>query len=151
MYNFAYSPEFEQFLEAKLGDVTARPENNLVNDFYRGLLARFPDGGGHVFWLGQMRNAQCKGAQQVKDVSHQIALLFIESQEYANRNRSNSQYVEDLYDAVMRRGPDSLGFAFWEDQLVSGSMTRQALMDIFVNSGEFQLRVQNVIDAGCMQ
>jgi hypothetical protein len=150
MYSFIYSPEFAQVLQATFGNVRTRPENNLVNDFYRGLLARFPDVDGYNFWLGQMRNAQCTNAQQVREVSRQIALLFIQSQEYANRNRTNSQFVEDLYDAVLRRGADPGGFSYWVNQLISGA-TRQALLDTFVNSPEFQGRVQNVIAAGCMQ
>jgi serralysin len=96
-----------------------------------------------------MRNAQCTGAQQVRDISRQLALLFIQSQEYANRNRSNSQFVEDLYDAVLRRGPELGGFNFWLGQLDSG-LSRPAALDAFVDSPEFQGRVQSIIDAGCM-
>jgi hypothetical protein len=151
MYCFVYSEEFMNLLKNTFGNVTVRPENNLVNDFYRGLLARFPDIGGYNFWRGQMRRAQCTGAQQVRDVSRQIALLFIQSQEYTTRNRNNGQFVEDLYDAIMRRGPELEGFNFWVGVINSGALTRQQLLDQFINAPEFQGRVQKVIDAGCMQ
>ncbi len=84
------------------------------------------------------------------NVSSQIALNFIQSQEYANRSRDNGQFVEDLYDAILRRGADLSGFTYWVGQLSSG-MTRQAVLSALISSSEFQGRVQNVINAGCIQ
>jgi hypothetical protein len=148
---FVNSAEFRDYLTAIFGDVVVRPEYNLVNDFYRGLLGRFPDEGGFAFWLGQMQDAQCAGDQQVKDVSRQIARLFSESFEYTVRYRTNEQFVEDLYDAVLRRGQDSSGFVFWTSILNSAVVTRQEVLDALVDSPEFQGRVNSVIAAGCMQ
>jgi hypothetical protein len=148
---FAYCAEFAQLLQQAFGNTQARPENNLVNDFYRGILGRFPDAGGYYYWLGLMRDAQCTGAQAVRDISRQLAQLFFGSSEYAGRNHDNSGYVEDLYDAILRRGPDPGGFSYWVGQLAAGAITRNALLNAFINSSEFQGRVQTIIDAGCMQ
>jgi probable HAF family extracellular repeat protein len=147
---FVNSTEFTEYLTGIFGSVVVRPEFNLVNDFYRGLLGRFPDQGGFAFWVGQMQQAQCAGAQQVEDVSRQIAHLFSESSEYATRARTNSLFVEDLYDAVLRRGQDAGGFTYWTDQLNSELMIRQELLDAFIDSAEFQGRVQSVVAAGCL-
>jgi hypothetical protein len=151
MYCFAYSTEFSRLLESAFFNIEARPEDNLLNDFYRGLLARLPDAGGFNSWLGLMRKAQCACATQVQELCRQLATLFTGSQEYLMRNRNNSQYVEDLYDAVLRRGADPSGFAHWVSELDSGSMSRKVLLNAFVNSTEFQGRIQAIIDAGCMQ
>jgi hypothetical protein len=151
MYSFAYSPEFQQLLEDTFGSALARPEVDLVNDCYRGILARFPDVGGFRFWVTTMRNAQCAGVDWVKSVSRQLALDFFNSGEYAARNRDNPGYVEDLYDAIMRRGPELEGFNFWVGVLQSGAVSRVQLLDSFIASTEFQDRVQAVIAAGCMQ
>jgi hypothetical protein len=149
---FGYSDEFSSYIEGILGSGTRRPENNLVNDFYRGFLARFPDTGGFNGWLGLMRNAQCAGLQQqIRDLAHQIALGFVQSVEYGLRNRNNSGYVEDLYNGILRRGADPGGFAFWLNLLNSGTYNRQQVLQFFVDSPEFQTRVQEVIDAGCFQ
>jgi hypothetical protein len=150
LYVFAYSHEFGNFLKSIFGLDTSRPENNLVNDFYRGILGRFPDSSGYNAWLGVMRNAQCTGGQQVRNLSEQVTSFFTNSAEYAQRSRSNSQYVEDMYDAILRRGPDASGFAAWVNTLDTGQLTRNGLLDLFVNSGEFQGRVQQVINTVCV-
>ena len=111
---FAYCDEFKLYIEGVLGSGASRPENSLVNDLYRGFLNRLPDTAGFNSWLGLMRNAQCAGSQQqIRDLSGQIALGFIQSAEYGLRNRNNSQYVEDLYNGILRRGADPGGFTGW--------------------------------------
>jgi hypothetical protein len=146
---FAYSNEFTAYLANIFGADTTRPENNILNDFYRGLLNRIPDTAGYNFWLLQMRIAQCQGAQAVRDMCYQISLLFVLSQEYTDRNRNNAEYVEDLYNAILKRGAEPAGYLFWVNNLNSG-MTRQQLLQAFTNSAEFQTRVNAVIAAGCL-
>ncbi len=150
LLSFAYSEEFRTYMEANLGPISTRAECNLVNDFYRGLLARFSDEGGFRYWRSRMRAAQCTGADEVRAVSREIAQLFAGSPEYGARLRTNTQFVEDLYNAIMRRGPDSGGFVFWLNLLDLGLVTRTQLLDYFIDSPEFQLRVQDVIGAGCL-
>ena len=150
LLNFALGPEFMAYLNSVIGPVTERPENNLVNDFYRGLLWRLPDAGGFTFWLDLMRTAQCTGAQQVTDVSYLVAWLFANSPEYLARGRDNAGYLEDLYDAVMRRSADLGGLNFWLGVLNGGIMSRDQVLQFFTASPEFQSRVQQVISAGCL-
>jgi hypothetical protein len=147
--DFAYTPEFQQYMTNLFGPDTTRPENNLVNDFFRGLLNRFPDNGGFNYWRQQMRVAQCTGAAAVQQLSYTIALDFMQSPEYAARNRNNTQYVEDLYNGILRRAGDCDGFTFWINELNSGA-SRAAALESFTESPEFQTRVQAVIDAGCL-
>ncbi|MEW6571703.1 MAG: DUF4214 domain-containing protein [Nitrospirota bacterium] len=114
---FVFSAEYKTYMEEQFGVDITRPENNLVNDFYRGILSRLPDNGGFNYWLNKMRVAQCTGSQAVKDVSYQIASLFVHSQEYISKNRNNAQYLEDLYDAVMRRSASPAEVNYWLNQL----------------------------------
>jgi len=145
---FVYSPEFNAYMTGIFGVSAARPENNLVNDFYRGILGRLPDTGGFNGYLGLMRWAQCTGSQQVEDLSNQIALGFIQSAEYGLRARTNSQFIGDLYDAILRRGALPSEVSYWLTYL--GTSTRTQVLQSFTDSPEFQLRVQEVIDAGCL-
>jgi hypothetical protein len=127
--NFIFSPEFKATLEGIFGASAARPENNMVNDFYRGILSRLPDTVGFNYWLGPMRAAQCVGsAQQIRDLSHQIALGFVQSAEYIAMGRTNSQYVEDLYDAILRRAAAPSEIAYWLNILNGGTMTREQVL-----------------------
>jgi hypothetical protein len=148
MNYFAYSAEFKLYMEGVLGPSSARPENNLVNDFYRGLLNRLPDTGAYNSYLSMMRTAQCTGSQQVRDLSAQIALGFAQSAEYTLRNRSNGQFVGDLYNAILRRGALPSEVNSWV-ALLNGGASRTAVLQSFTGSPEFQLRVTEVINAGC--
>ena len=96
-----------------------------------------------------MRTAQCAGPSQVTDLSFRIASFFTGSPEYAGRARNSADYVEDLYDAVIRRGADPDGYNFWVGGLEEGTWTRENILLFFTDSPEFQTRVQEVIDAGC--
>lgn len=146
---FVFSPEFKSYMEGIFGVGTTDPENNLVNDFYRGILSRLPDTAGYNSWLVQMRAAQCSGsAQQVRDLSYQIASLFVSSPEYTARARTDRGYVEDLYDAILRRGAAPWELDYWLNYLTTS--TRDQALQGFTNSTEFQTRVQAVIDAGCL-
>jgi hypothetical protein len=147
---FAYAAEFRQYMDRIFGAGATRPEPNLVNDLYRGLLSRLPDTAGFNSYLALMRTAQCSGPQQVRDVSSQIALGFLRSAEYKLRNRTNAQFVEDLYTGILRRGAVPEEISYWVNFLDRGTYTREQELDYFTSSAEFQLRVQEVIEARCL-
>jgi hypothetical protein len=148
--NFVFSPEFRDYMIGIFGDSSVRPEYTLVNDQYRGILSRLPEDGGYLFWLGHMQTAQCTGEAAVSDLTNEIGLLFITSPEYVDKGRSNGEFLEDMYDAIQRRAPDLGGHLFWLGLLDSGALSREEVLQEFVNSVEFQGRVQEVIDAGCI-
>jgi hypothetical protein len=76
--------------------------------------------------------------------------LFARSAGYLGRNRSNSQYVGDLYNAILRTGGDPPGVQFWIGTLDSGALTREQVRQYFVQSPGFQDRVQQIIAVGCL-
>jgi DNA-binding beta-propeller fold protein YncE len=147
---FQHSPEFASFTQGIFGSTAARAEVNMVMDFYRGLLGRLPDNGGFNNWVGAFRAAQCQGAAQVAATAEQISQSFTGSTEYASRNRTNAQFVGDLYNAFLRRGGDLNGVLFWIGRLDSQAMTREQVRSNFAASGEFQGRVSAVANAGCL-
>jgi hypothetical protein len=108
-----------------------------------------PDSAGFGFWLGQLRDAQCRGVASVRAVVDSMSGTFLGSAEFAARARSNAQYVGDLYNAFLRRGADLDGYNFWTGQINNGAMTREFVRSQFVASPEFQGRVQAVINQGC--
>jgi hypothetical protein len=147
---FMFSTEFRNFTQAMFGASTVRAEVNAVTDFYRGLLARTPDNGGFNFWWSRFRAAQCQGQAAVVNEVEAISSLFALSAEYTGRNRTNAQYVGDLYNAFLRRGGDLAGVNFWIGQVNTGAQTREQLRIQFKNSPEFQARVQAIIAQGCL-
>jgi hypothetical protein len=126
---FMFSAEFGIFTSAIYGNTAARAEVDAVMDFYRGLLARVPDSGGFNFWLIPFRTAQCAGAAAVIAQVEAISSQFATSAEYTGRNRTNAQYVGDLYNAFLRRGGDLGGVQFWISTLTrtTNPLTREQL------------------------
>jgi hypothetical protein len=147
---FMFSNEFVTFAQGIFGNTAARAEIDTVMDFYRGLLARTPDPGGFDFWVQRFRVAQCQGAGFVYGEVESISSQFANGGEYLGKNRTNNQYVGDLYNSFLRRGGDLVGVQFWINQLGSGALTRNQVRQNFVASGEFQGRVGAVVAQGCL-
>jgi len=148
--SFLFSPEFGNFTQSIFGNTAARPEVDVVMDFYRGLLARLPDNSGFAFWVQQFRAAQCSGnAANIFAQAESISSAFGNSGEYGARNRSNAQFVGDLYNAFLRRGGDAGGVQFWIGKLNGAAMTRDQVRQQFRASPEFGGRVNAIVSAGC--
>jgi hypothetical protein len=147
--SFMYSPEFASFTTNLFGASTARAESDVVTDFYRGLLDRLPDSSGYTYWTGQFQAAQCQGSAAVYAQADAISSAFVNGAEYAARDRSNADFVSDLYNTFMRRGGDLQGIQSWTQQLDSGSITRDQVRQAFVGSPEFSQRISAVVAQGC--
>jgi hypothetical protein len=145
-----FSPEFQTFTTGIFGNTAARPEVNVVMDFFRGILNRLPDSAAFNFWVGQLRAAQCQSPGAVYDAVNNMSFSFIFGAEYTNRARTNSQYVTDLYNAFLRRGGDTAGVNFWIDQLNTAAKDRNTERTDFIASPEFAARVNDVVNAGCL-
>ena len=150
LFSFLFSSEFGSYMQGLLGTTASRAEVYAVVDFYRGFLNRLADDGGFGYWIGRFRAAQCQGAAAVTAEVDGISTQYLGSAEYAARNRSNRDYVADLYYAFLRRGGELTGFDFWVSQLDNGLKTREQLRKEFLNSPEFQSRVQQIISQGCL-
>jgi len=147
---FMFSAEFTSFAQGIFGNTAARAEVDAVGDFYRGLLARLPDSGGFSFWVGRFRTAQCQGAQAVYNEVESISSSFMNLPEYANRNRTNAQFVGDLYNAILRRGGDRPGVQSWIDKLNAQTLTRDQVRQQIIASPEFNNRVNAIVSQGFM-
>jgi uncharacterized delta-60 repeat protein len=149
--SFMFSVEFGNFTQAIFGNTAARAEVDVVMDFYRGLLTRLPDPGGFTAWVNNFRAAQCQGtALAVNDMAEAISSGFANSGEYLGKNRTNSQFVGDLYNAFLRRGGDLPGVQFWINELNTAARTRENVRQQFLVSTEFQGRVNAIVAQGCL-
>ncbi len=145
---FQFSAEFDAYMSARLGSTPTRLEGTVVIDFYRGFLNRLPDDGGLNYWIGQLRQAQCTGASALSNNADAISSQFLNSQEYANRARTNADFVADLYSSFFRRYADTASLQYWVTQLNNGA-TRDAIRHAFLTSSEFQSRLNAVLAVGC--
>lgn len=62
---------------------------------------------------------------------------FFNSQEFANKNTTNDEYVTILYHTFFDREPDKAGYDDWMNQLKTGKNDRNGVMSGFANSQEF--------------
>ena len=102
--------------------------DDFVERCYTVTLDRGSDPDGFADWKGQLTGG--------KSVGVNIAYGFLFSKEYANKNKSNEDYVKDLYMLFMGRTPDEDGFNDWVGQLNSGK-SRVEVFAGFANSQEF--------------
>jgi hypothetical protein len=149
MFWFMFSAEFRTFSTSIFGNTAARPEVNVVMDFFRGILNRLPDTPSFQYWVGRLRAAQCAGASAVYAEVDNISAAFIFSPEYNTRARNATQVVTDMYYSFLRRGGDTGGVNYWIGQLATGAKDIDTVRTEFLHSAEFDARVQAVIAAGC--
>jgi len=113
------------------GVLTALPGDALssfIQRLYFNVLGRPADVDGLSFWRTALANGSFNGAT--------ISEWFFFSPEYINRNRTNVQFINDLYDTCMGRPADPGGRAYWLNML-ENSVSRRLLLSLFLQSAEF--------------
>jgi hypothetical protein len=152
MSSFLFSPEFTATMNGVFPGRTARAETYLTLNLYGGLFRRLADSPGYMYWNGQFRSAQCDAspAAAVQAIIDTVSSQFLASPEYAARGATDSQYVQDLYYALLQRGGDLPGFNFWVGQLTGGVQTRGQVRQQFLVSPEMQAQSAAIAAQGCL-
>lgn len=109
---------------------------DFVANLYIVILNRQADSGGLQAWTNYMNDVYAQGQTQFLSAAQTTVAGFFGSQEYINRNRSNSDYVTDLYWAYLNRAPDQSGLNAWTNALNNGA-TRDSVLQGFAQSTEF--------------
>ena len=107
----------------------------LLTHYYLNILDRSPDSGGFAYWTDVIISLVSSGGD-LKEGFISFAQTFFNSQEYLDRNRTNTEYIRDLYNTFFDREFDTGGLAYWVGELGSGA-SRDEVLDQFVNSEEF--------------
>ncbi len=115
--------------------LTGIAQRSLVSHYYRSVLRREPDSSGEAFWQGEAARMQSLGVS-VNEAWYAMAMSFFGSAEYMAMNRSNAEFVRDLYTTFFNRPPDSDGLSYWADELAHG-MPRDVALTSFMFSTEF--------------
>lgn len=99
-----------------------------VSRLYLKCFGREPDEAGHKDWTDKICNFESDGTR--------VAYGFFFSEEMMNRNLSNDEYVEILYNVFLNRASDVSGKADWVYKLENGA-SRYGVFMGFANSIEF--------------
>ncbi len=104
---------------------------NQVAFFYRYFLDRDSEPSGLNYHVGRLQSGVDEGV---------VMSGFILSPEFAGQN-DNTSFVNLMYYALLSRGAEPSGFAFWKNALDIGTMTRAQEVDGFLRSQESIRRV----------
>jgi YD repeat-containing protein len=94
-----------------------------VRDFYQAALARQPSAVELQDWMNRLTQAQSE--EQLIAQAQSLGAQLFTSTEYAARNRSDSDYVSDLYWAYLQRAPDQGGLNFWTGPIAACGSDQQ--------------------------
>ena len=84
-----------------------------VQNFHQWALLRQPYANESAYWNDIFRAAYQNGQGSLVLAAREFGKTIFESAEYAARNRSDHDYVYDLYKTYLRREPDQQGWNDW--------------------------------------
>ena len=106
-------------------------DNGKMFRLYNASFKRLPDPDGLKYWISKYSSGE--------NDSRAVASSFLVSTEFKQRygaNVSDTTYVNNLYQNVLGRLPDSSGLNYWLGQLNSGAETRYEVLLGFAESAE---------------
>jgi YD repeat-containing protein len=118
-----------------------------ARDFYQAALARQPYAFELTEWTENLTQAQSDDG--LVATAQTLGANVFNSSEYAARNRSDVDYVSDLYWAYLQRAPDASGLSFWSGSIIACGSDKQCRAAqranarmAFDQSGEFKEKVK---------
>lgn len=111
------------------GDVDIEQIKAFVVRLYQNTLGRTPDESGLNTWVELLASGQQTGAE--------VAYGFFFSDEFANKNLDNQQYIDILYQTMFGQAGDEQGKAFWLGEMETG-FSRLYIYHGFAESVQFQ-------------
>lgn len=112
----------------QINDVTTQQTKNFVSRLYTVALGRDAEEAGLNDWTNRLLTKQENAAQ--------VARGFFFSDEFKNRNYSNEEFVELLYQTMFGRAGDEGGTQYWLSCLENG-VSREYVYHGFAESQEF--------------
>jgi RHS repeat-associated protein len=106
-----------------------------VDSFYLGALGRTPTQTEQNSWVTQLRNAQSQGQSALLTQAQSLGSTLFNSSEYAGRQRTDGEFVNDLYWGYLQRAADADGYLFWLNYTQTNG--RSATINAFGQSIEF--------------
>lgn len=114
--------------EVQINNVTTQQTKNFVSRLYTVALGRDAEEGGLNDWTNRLLTKQENAAQ--------VARGFFFSDEFKNRNYSDEEFVELLYQTMFGRAGDEGGTQYWLTCLENG-VSREYVYHGFAESQEF--------------
>ncbi len=120
----------QEIVTLQTENAPSEPAAAFVSRLYTTILGRQADEEGLNTWVSELKSGNKTGSD--------IIIGFIFSEEFTNKNLSNEDYVETLYQAIFNRSSDSEGKSTWIGVLEEG-FSRWYVCSGFTASSEFWL------------
>ncbi len=135
---FEASSEFQTLANTLYGTATSDGQRteNFVTNFYQGAFSAPPSPTQLATESATLNNAAALGQSQVISAAETMGRNLFAGQ-VNDANLSNTQYVTNLYEGFLQRGPDSGGLSWWAGQATVGS-GRQNVLNAFATSSAFR-------------
>jgi hypothetical protein len=117
-------------------NLTGIGERSLVTHYYRSILNRAPDSSGKGYWESEAARMQSLSVD-INETWYVMAGYFFNSAEYRAANKTDAQFVADLYNTFFNRPADPSGLAYWTGQ-IAGGLPREVVLFTFMFSNEFR-------------
>jgi hypothetical protein len=139
-----------RFLFGNQNQAVNRNTGHFVAETFSSALEREADSDEWQERMDVFDAAHLQGQLQTIDAAKAITAALFYSVEYASRNRSDQEFVDDLYQTFLLRQPDTSGYAHWLSVLQNdnnnGLNGRAHLIQAFVESPEFRNLIIGFID-----
>jgi RHS repeat-associated protein len=135
---FEASGEFQTLVTTLYGTSTSDNQRTeqLVNNFYLGAYGRNATSTELQQQRDDLNAAAAQGQAQVQTQAETFGRSLFAAQ-VNDASLSNTQYVTNLYEAFLQRGPDAGGLGFWSGQASVGQ-GRQNVLGAFATCGAFR-------------
>ncbi len=139
-YDFTFSREFSFLsLKYKIRAYTKKEKlYSFIERFYELILDRVPSPSEVEYWYQNLESG--------KMTPQFVAGGFLYSKEFLNKNLNNEDFVKILYQAVMNRVPEEEGLRFWTEKLGKREVSKNEVIDYFLNSKEFENLYENYMN-----
>jgi len=112
-----------------------------VDFFWLGTMDSIAPDADYQAWTISLNNAQAQGAPALLAQARSLGRYLFYSSEYVSLNRTNEEFVADLYYAYLQREPDTGGYNFWlsvlQNDIAQGQNGKEHLILAFEGCPEF--------------
>jgi RHS repeat-associated protein len=136
---FEASPEFQAVVSTLYGTATSDDQRTdaFIERFYIGAYGRVATESELQQWRGSLNAAAAQGLSQVRAEAEAMGRSLYAGQ-VNDFSLTDQQFVTNLYEGFLQRGPDAGGLSFWTSNAAGGAQNRQDVLGAFATSPAFR-------------
>lgn len=118
-----------------------------VDNFWVGSLQVLADDGSYQSWTNTLNAARAQGQSNLLAQARALGRSLFQSAAYASLNRTDEEFVTDLYQAYLGRDPDHDGYLFWLATLQSDRAQGLNGFEHLLQGFEYSTEFMNLVNS----